>query len=82
MKLQEKEAIRLVDRFTIFLTFDAQIIINFLKPNDENDILRVKKDAVELSIMCVEELYLQSDNEIKPFYHEIKQILLKMKYSL
>jgi hypothetical protein len=82
MKLEEKEAIRLLERFTIFLNFDAQVIVNHLKPNDKNDILRVKKDAIELSIICVEELYLQSDNEMKPFYHKVKEKLLKIKYSL
>lgn len=82
MSLQKQEAERLISRFTTFLNYDAQVIVNFLKPNDESDNLRIKKDAIDLSIICVEELYLQSDCDLKPFYNGIKEILQKMRYEL
>lgn len=72
----------LISRFTAFLNYDAQVIINFLKPNDEIDNLRVKKDAINLSIICIEEIYLTSDNRQKQFYHNVKEILQKMRYEI
>lgn len=72
----------LINRFTTFLNYDAQIIFNFLKPNDESDNLRIKKDAVNLSIICIEEIYLTSDNRQKQFYHNVKEVLQKMRYEL
>ena len=48
----KEETKRLVDRFTIFLNYDAQVVVNFNNFKEE-DIRRTKKDAIKLSIMCL-----------------------------
>ena len=58
----EEEAKRLVDRFTTFLNYDAQVVVNFNHFKEE-DIRRAKKDAIKLSIMCLEEMISYAEND-------------------
>ena len=58
----EEEAKRLVDRFTVFLNYDAQVVVNFNNFKKE-DIRRTKKDAIKLSIMCPEEMISYAEND-------------------
>lgn len=58
----KEEAKRLVDRFTTFLNYDAQVVVNFNNFKEE-DIRRTKKDAIKLSIMCLEEMISYAEND-------------------
>ena len=58
----KEEAKRLVDRFTTFLNYDAQVVVNFNNFKEE-DIRRTKKDAIKLSIMCPEEMISYAEND-------------------
>ena len=58
----EEEAKRLVDRFTIFLNYDAQVVVNFNNFKEE-DVRKTKKDAIKLSIICVEEMISYAEND-------------------
>ena len=58
----KEEAKRLVDKFTTFLNYDAQVVVNFNNFKEE-DIRRTKKDAIKLSIMCLEEMISYAEND-------------------
>ena len=58
----KEEAKRLVDKFTTFLNYDAQVVVNFNNFKEEG-IRRTKKDAIKLSIMCLEEMISYAEND-------------------
>ena len=60
--IAKEEAKRLVDKFTTFLNYDAQVVVNFNNFKEE-DIRRTKKDAIKLSIMCLEEMISYAEND-------------------
>lgn len=75
----QSEAKRLIDRFTIFLNYDAQVVVNFNNFKEEEDIRRTKKDAIKISIMCLEEMISYAENDeyevwFKSLINELKTL--------
>jgi len=72
----KEEAKRLVDRFTTFLNYDAQVVVNFNNFKEE-DIRRTKKDAINLSIMCLEEMISYAENDEYEVW--FKSLIIELK---
>ena len=81
----EKEAKRIVERYVTFLNYDQTIDMRWHDPSPENIVRhwQVKKDAIKLSIICVEEiLKFSADTEYEMFQLKIMKELEKMLKSV
>lgn len=93
MKAKEKAG-ELLKKYKIFLNYDSIADLSWKSPNDKARQDRVRKDAVRLSILCVDEvlsslsytssLLILSNVDLKElakyvqFYHEVKEELKKL----
>ena len=80
----ESEAKRIVARYVTFLNYDQTIDMRWHDPSplNANRHWQLKKDAIKLSIICVEEIIKFSvDTEYEKFQLQIKKELEKMLKS-
>lgn len=81
----ESEAKRIVERYVTFLNYDQTIDIRWHDPSPANIVRhwQLKKDAIRLSIICVEEIVKFSiDAEYEKFQKQILNELKKMYKSV
>ena len=76
----ESEAKRIVARYVTFLNYDQTIDMRWHDPSPLNTVRhwQLKKDAIRLAIICVEELIkFAVDTEHEKFQKQIKKELQK-----
>lgn len=81
----ESEAKRIVARYATFLNYDQTIDMRWHDPSPLNTVRhwQLKKDAIRLSIICVEEIIkFTIDTEYEKFQKQIKKELQKMYKSV
>jgi uncharacterized protein YqiB (DUF1249 family) len=81
----ESEAKRIVARYVTFLNYDQTIDMRWHDPSPLNTVRhwQLKKDAIRLSIICVEEIIkFSADTEYEKFQLQIKKELEKMLKSV
>lgn len=81
----ESEAKRIVARYVTFLNYDQTIDMRWHDPSPLNTVRhwQLKKDAIRLSIICVEEIInFTIDTEYEKFQKQIKKELQKMYKSV
>ena len=75
-----EQAERLIKKFEIFLNYDMKSDLTWRNPMDEERAKRVRKDAIELSKLCVEEMIHMAVNE--KYSKGVKEILDKQLHYL